>query len=51
MSETPLREFRFEIKGTIGEENVEKAEELLTWALKDWVKEVDGVEIFPVYNE
>ena len=50
MAEAPLREFRFEVRGTIGEEGKEKAEEMLRWALKDWVKEVDGVEIFPVYN-
>ena len=50
MSNVPLREFRFEIRGILGEENREKAEELFKWVLKEWVKEVDSVEIFPVYN-
>ena len=50
MVETPLREFRFEVRGIVGEDNVKKAGEMLRWALKDWVKEIDGVEIFPVYN-
>ena len=50
MGNIPLREFRFEIRGVIGEENVEKSEELLKWALRDWVKEVESVEIFPIYN-
>ncbi len=54
MSNVPLREFRFEIKGTLLGDKEEKTEELLKerflWALRDWVKEVDSVEIFPVYN-
>ncbi len=51
MSDVPLREFRFEVRGVLGmRDSIEKAEEMLRGVLRDWVKEVDGVEIFPVYN-
>ena len=53
MADVPLREYRFEIRGTLVAREIDdsgKLEESLKWALKDWVKEVDSVEIFPVYN-
>ncbi len=44
-----LRDFQFEIKGTVDEEDEEKAKGMLESALR-WIVKVEEIKLFPVYN-